>query len=111
MVNPHRGETLLVVDGETRVARLSLGALAELEAELETGTLVELVERFERGGFSVRDILAVLAAGLRAEGWEGDAARLARADIAGGPIEAARQAALLLARAFALPPETLGRPE
>lgn len=34
MVNPWRGEVTLVVDGEARVMRLTLAALAELEARL-----------------------------------------------------------------------------
>ncbi|MHA6344495.1 GTA-gp10 family protein [Roseivivax sp. CAU 1761] len=82
--------------------RLTLGALAELEQALGAGSLVALAERFERGGFSSRDVIAVLAAGLRG----GGGAALpdpAAAEIAGGPMAAARAAAELLARAFALP--------
>ena len=45
------GEVALVIDGERHVLKLTLGALAELEAELETGTLVDLVARFERARF------------------------------------------------------------
>ena len=33
------------------VAKLTLGALAELEDALEAGSLIDLVERFEQGGF------------------------------------------------------------
>lgn len=93
----------LVVDGELRVAKLTLGALAELEAELETGSLIDLVQRFESGAFSSRDVLALIKAGLRGGGWRGTAADLLSAEIEGGPIGAARAAAQLLARAFALP--------
>ena len=50
----------LTLDGERRVLKLTLGALAELEAELATGTLVDLVERFESGAFSSRDVLALM---------------------------------------------------
>ena len=32
-VNPHRGEVAVVLDGRRHVARLTLGALAALEAE------------------------------------------------------------------------------
>ena len=46
-----------------------------------------------------------LVAGLRGGGWQGTAADLRAVDIAGGPVAAARAAAELLARAFALPGE------
>lgn len=103
MANPHAGEVALVVGGERRVAKLTLGALAELEAALEVPSLVALVERFEGGAFSARDVLMVLAAGLRGGGWQGTAADLAKADTGLAPMAAARAAAELLARAFAVP--------
>ena len=49
MANPWRGEVELVVDGEPRAMRLTLAALAELEARLEAELLVELIGRFEVG--------------------------------------------------------------
>lgn len=105
MANPWAGEVALVIDGRRHVAKLTLGALAELEAALESGSLVDLVQRFEAGRFSLRDVLALIVAGLRGGGWQGTAADLAQAEIAGGPLGAARVAAELLARAFALPGE------
>ncbi len=101
--NPWRGEVTLTLNGKPFVLRLSLGALARLEAQLQVGTLVELVQRFETGGFSAADILALLAAGLEGGGCDFTASDLAQADIAGGPVAAARAAAELLARSFALP--------
>ncbi len=103
MANPWAGEVALVIGGERQVMRLTLGALAELEAGLESGSLVDLVARFEGGTFSTRDVLALIVAGLRGGGWRGSAADLLSADIEGGPMAAARAAAELLARAFALP--------
>ncbi|WP_299843157.1 gene transfer agent family protein [uncultured Roseovarius sp.] len=103
MANPWAGEVALVIDGERHVLKLTLGALAELEAGLETGTLIELVERFEGGAFSTRDVLALIVAGLRGGGWQGQPADLLAAEIEGGPLGAARAAAELLARAFAMP--------
>ncbi|WP_039019187.1 gene transfer agent family protein [Halocynthiibacter namhaensis] len=105
MANPWTGEVALTLNGERQVLKLTLGALAELEAQLETGTLVGLVERFEAREFSTRDVLALVVAGLRGGGWRGQAGDLIDADIEGGPLEAARVAAQLLARAFALPDE------
>lgn len=93
----------LVVDGQRHIARLTLGALAELEEALQADNLIGLVERFEAGRFSSRDVLALLTAGLRGGGSEVTQAELARADIAGGPMFAARAAAELLARAFVVP--------
>lgn len=103
MTNPHAGEVALIVNGERQVLKLTLGALAELEAALGADTLVALIERYENGDFATRDVIALLLAGLRGGGWEGTTADLARADIGGGPIAAAQAAARLLTRAFTLP--------
>lgn len=103
MANPYRGEVALVVDGERHVARLTLGALAELEDQLGTGSLAALVARFEGAdGPRAGDVLALVAAGLRGGGWRGGVGDLLSADIEGGVVEAARVAAQLLARAFAV---------
>ena len=106
MANPHAGEVALVIDGERHVLKLTLGALAELEASLAAGSLVDLVERFEAAEFSTRDVLALILAGLRGGGWTGQASDLLTAEIEGGPVGAARAAATLLTRAFALPEAT-----
>ncbi|MDM7458897.1 MAG: gene transfer agent family protein [Paracoccus sp. (in: a-proteobacteria)] len=103
MVNPLRGEVAVVINGESFVARLTLGALAELEQVLGASSLLDLAERFETGRFSGRDVLAVLAAGLRGAGWTGEIEQLAWAQIEGGPVEAARLAARLLVLAFRVP--------
>lgn len=103
MANPWAGEVALVINGERQVLKLTLGALAELEAALEADTLVALIERFERGGFTTRDVMALLVAGLRGGGWRGSPAALASAQIEGGAVEAARVAARLLTTAFADP--------
>lgn len=92
-----------MLDGRPMVAKLTLGALAELEAELGEDTLVSLVARFEDGDCSSRDVLSLLVAGLRGGGWRGTREDLLSADLAGGPVEAARAAAALLARAFVGP--------
>ena len=105
MANPYAGEVAIWLDGQRHVAKLTLGALAELESALEAGSLFELVERFEGGRFSSRDVLALIVAGLRGGGWQGTAANLRTVEIGGGPMAAAKVAAELLARAFALPGE------
>jgi len=70
MANPWAGEVALVIDNERHVLKLTLGALAELEAGLEADTLVALVERFEASAFTTRDVLALIMAGLRGGGLE-----------------------------------------
>jgi hypothetical protein len=105
MANPWAGEVAIWLDGQRHVAKLTLGALAELEDALEAGSLIDLVERFEEQKFSTRDVLALLVAGLRGGGWQGTGADLLQVEIGGGPVGAARAAAELLARAFSLPQE------
>ncbi len=106
MGNPWAGEVTIVLDGKPHVAKLTLGVLAELETTLSAGSLIDLVERFEQRSFSTRDVLALIVAGLRGGGWQGKASDLLTVEIAGGPLAAARAAAELLARAFAVPGET-----
>jgi hypothetical protein len=103
MANPMAGEVELVLDGVPHVAKLTLGALAELEASLQENDLLGLVARFETGKVSSRDVLALLVAGLRGGGWQGRAEDLRTVEIGGGPVAAARVAAELLARAFTVP--------
>jgi hypothetical protein len=100
MANPWAGEVALVIDGERRVAKLTLGALAELEERLGAESLADLVARFEGESLRARDVLMLVAAGLRGGGWRGEPADLLTAEIEGGPLEAARVAARLLAVAF-----------
>lgn len=103
MANPWTGEVAIVIDGVSRDCKLTLGALAELETALGEGSLVDLIHRFEGAAFSGADVMAVVVAGLRGGGWTGTAADLITAEIAGGPVGAAKAAALMLARAFAVP--------
>ena len=102
-MNPWAGEVALVLGGERRRMKLTLGALAELEAALGAEGLIPLVERFEAGRFGARDVALLLAAGLRGGGVDATAEDVLAADIEGGPMAGARAAAELLARAFALP--------
>ncbi len=100
MANPWTGEVVLCLDGRPHTCKLTLGVLAELESELEDGSLIDLIERFESGRFRARDVLALVLAGLRGGGWIGTATDLLTVDIEGGPVRAAQAAATLLVRAF-----------
>jgi len=103
MDNPFAGEVSITLNGDRHVMRLTLGALAALEAQLEADSLIALVARFERGEQRVEDIISLLAAGLKGGGWDGDERDLVDGDIDGGVIAASRAAALLLTRAFSMP--------
>lgn len=103
MANPWSGEVRLVLDGAPKVLKLTLGALAELEADLHEDSLLALVERFEGNAYSSRDVLSLIVAGLRGGGWRGRAEDLIATEIEGGPVAAAQAAAMLLARAFSMP--------
>ncbi|MEO0400742.1 MAG: gene transfer agent family protein [Pseudomonadota bacterium] len=103
MTNPWRGEVTLVIDGQVCVMRLTLGALAGLEAALAEPSLVALVERFEQGRFSSSDVLALLKVGVLGGGCAVTPEALDHAEIEGGPMAAARAAAELIARAFVVP--------
>ena len=56
------------LNGKPCRLRLTLGALAELEAALEADSLLALIERFEQGRFSSRDLIRLITAGLRGAG-------------------------------------------
>lgn len=90
------------IDGIEYDLRLTLGALAELEAALNVGSLVELVQRFEGGAYTSRDVLSVLEAGLRGAKVD-PLPDLEHGEIEGGPLRAAQAAARLLVHAFMLP--------
>ncbi|MEM7470044.1 MAG: gene transfer agent family protein [Pseudomonadota bacterium] len=104
MANPYAGEVRLVLDGVPHDLKLTLGALAELEDGLQGETVLQLIERFEGGEFSTRDVLALIVSGLRGGGWAGTAVELLSVEIEGGLIAATKAAAQLLARAFAPTP-------
>lgn len=105
MANPYAGEVALTVDGQRRVMKLTLGALAELEAQMQADTLLDLVGRFEAQQVGARDVLGLIVAGLRGGGWPVTAQDLLAADIEGGIPQAAAKAGEVLVRAFAVPGE------
>jgi hypothetical protein len=106
-MNPYRGDVTLVLDGKVQVMRLTLGALAELEATLGEDSMVSLVERFENGVFSTSDLISLILAGLRGGGAAIDRETLLAGSIEGGPVAAAKAGALLLKRAFGVADEAV----
>jgi len=100
MPNIHRGEIAAAIGGETRVLCLTLGALAELEAQLGAGDLAGLAERFAGGKVSARDLTAIIGAGLRGGGSDVSDDQLAQMSVEGGLRGAADIAVRLLKATF-----------
>ncbi|MEO1330335.1 MAG: gene transfer agent family protein [Pseudomonadota bacterium] len=98
--NRARAEVEAVIDGEPRVLKLTLGALSALEASLDPPDLIALIERFEAGRPTAKDVVGVISAGLAG----GGVALAPDADgpaVEGGVAGAYRLAAELLTAAFA----------
>lgn len=68
MANKHRGEIEAELGGRKRVLVLTLGALAELEAAFGADDMVALAERFGAGRMKARDLVRIIAAGMRGAG-------------------------------------------
>lgn len=100
MINPQRGDVAVRVGGAERRMRLTLGALAALEARLDATGLAGLAERFEGGAVSGADLIALLTAGLNGAGEDVSEREVAVMDFDGGAMAAAEAAARLLTAAF-----------
>jgi hypothetical protein len=68
MANRHRGEVDLRLGEEALTLRLTLGALAEIEAAFGASDLVALGERLQSGRLSARDLIPILGAAARGGG-------------------------------------------
>ncbi len=101
MPNPHRGEVTVMLDGQPYTMRLTLGALAELEAALDVPDLVALAERFENGTLTAKEAIAIIGAGLRGAEQSTTDEDVARMTPDGGITALIKSAALLLTKAFA----------
>ncbi|MEM8790803.1 MAG: gene transfer agent family protein [Pseudomonadota bacterium] len=100
MLNPARGEVAITLNGETHPMRLTLGALAGLEARLECRSLVALAEKFEAGEVSATELIALIAAGLEGAGRPTEETEVAAAEIDGGAVGAMRAGMDLISAAF-----------
>lgn len=100
VANPERGDVTLTIDGREQVLRLTLGALASLEARLGSDSLIALAERFEGGKIRASDLVALLAAGLSGAGSTIDEETLVRSEIEGGTVAAMQAGVALLTRTF-----------
>ncbi|KAB0679946.1 gene transfer agent family protein [Aureimonas leprariae] len=98
--NRRRGEVSAMIDGRERVLCLTLGALAELEDAFGEEDIGALARRFGTGALSARDIVRVVAAGLRGAGETIADSDVAAMRFEGGAAGAAALVADLLGAAF-----------
>jgi len=98
MTNRRRGEVAIDLAGRRYALRLTLNALAEIEAALAAPSLAGLGERLAAGGLRSADLVALLAAAMR-----GGGASLADEEV-GALVEAGDLASVAeaLAKLFAL---------
>ena len=82
--NARRGEISAEFDGKLYRLCLTLGALAELEHAFGAGDLNALAERFGTGRLSAKDMMEIIAAGMRGGGADIEAAELGRMQCEGG---------------------------
>ena len=100
MPNLHRGEIEAELGGERRSLVLTLGALAELEAAFGADDLMQLAERFGSGRLSARDLVRIIAAGLRGAGMAVSDDEVAAMTVTGGAAGYVIIAADLIAATF-----------
>lgn len=93
MTNRHRAEVALDLGEERLTLRLTLGALAEIEAAFGAADLQALGERLASGRIAARDLVPLIGAAAR-----GGGARISDTEIA-GRIPAARLGACIEALA------------
>lgn len=100
MANKYRGEIDADIGGKQRRLVLTLGALAELEAAFGANDLSALAERFGTGRLSARDLIRIIAAGLRGAGEPVTDDEVATMATDGGAAGYVRVAAALITATF-----------
>jgi hypothetical protein len=100
MPNRHRGEIEAEIGGEKRTLVLTLGALAELEAAFGADDLGALAERFGAGRLRARDLIRIIAAGLRGAGENVSDEEVAAMSVPGGAPDYVRIAVALIEATF-----------
>lgn len=98
--NDRRGEVALAIAGVPHVLRLTLQGLAELEAAFGVADLAALGERFASGRLASRDLITILAAGLRGGGLPVSDSQVAEMQLDGGPAAALAATMRLLLLTF-----------
>lgn len=111
MPNRRRGEVSLEIAGRRHTLCLTLGALAELEDAFGVDHLDALADRFASGRLSARDLVKLLACGLRGGGHA-----LTDEEVAGLPLDEGLEAvagaiADLLVATFGSAPQNPPEPQ
>jgi len=94
--NPRRGEMIFKINQRTHRFKLTLTALAYLEASYGDEDILILTRRFAKNGLSAKDVTNILRAGLYGAG----EVVPAQIDLDEGFEAASRFATALLERAF-----------
>lgn len=100
MINQLRGEIAAELDGKTWTLCLTLGALANLENDLDVKNLNELTAKFSTGNLSASDILKIIRAGLAGGGYTLSVEEVADMRVEGGVSGYIEIAARLLEATF-----------
>jgi hypothetical protein len=100
MANRYRGEIDADIGGARRRLVLTLGALAELEDAFGADDLAALAERFGSGRLKARDLVRIIAAGLRGAGESVGDDEVAAMEVDGGAQGYVRIAADLMNATF-----------
>lgn len=105
MPNPHRGEISVTLSGQTYTLCLTLGAIAELEVELDAELngrgLFDLIDDLSAGSIRAADIIKIIGSGMRGGGHDISNADIAAMRIDGGAAGAIDLVARLLRASFA----------
>ncbi|MEO1701461.1 MAG: gene transfer agent family protein [Pseudomonadota bacterium] len=100
IINPRRGEISARLGGADRRLCLTLGALAQLEADFGVDDLQALGSRFAAGRLSAQDLITLLHAGLCGGGNSFTRQEVEQLDCEGGLPGYAQIVAKLLAVTF-----------
>lgn len=111
MTNRRRGEVPVELGGRRYTLSLTLGALAELEESFGATDLAALGRRFAEGGLTSRDLLKLLAVGLRGGGQALTDAEVAALPLDGGIEPLATALADMLIATFGTAAENPPKPQ
>jgi hypothetical protein len=108
--NFRRGDVAARLDGREMKLRLTLGALAELEAAFAVEDLGALVARFSSGKLSAGDMAKIIGAGLRGAGAAVSDEEVGCMHCDGGAAGFAQIVSELLTRTFGRPEDAPANP-
>lgn len=105
MVNQSRGEISVELDGRQWTLCLTLGSLSELEAHFRVNDISGLASILSSGNISSKDIMAIIAAGLKGGGYTLSIEDVSEMRHKDGPAGYAKITADLLSASFGVASE------